>query len=365
MASPRFADSAELEFLFNPSSSRRQPNARLVARLELLGAVQKTLALTSPYANYVAALLEGLDYGVRTDSSKSSFELQLAALVAGDGPYSDLNRNIVDVYGPRSLIPGREFTHRVSARSADSDNNSERLIGVFDSFAPKRVGGGSDSKERDTNPYRQMLRRARARVRSVARKVGVTINLKTFEKSMDRPFAAALHATAGGSENSSTTSTLRMFVNSSVLQAPLLDLLCDVFGLEPRGHWREALRVEWLPAVGTRSIWPHLLSDDGRSAAGSGTGSTDRYFVATRNLFRLWLERELSNGANSTASPQLQSARSEPEALSLVLVSLVRGNKSAPKDLKDILNHVSGDLRDCLVRSLLLRSQRRTSPHQV
>ncbi len=228
MASTRFAESVELDFLFNPGWLSRRPTRNLLARIELLTAVQKTLALTSPYANYVAALLEGLDQSNGADRSRRSFMLQLSVLLGGDGPYSDLNRNIMEIYG-RGRFPtrGRIGRRAELGGSSGSDIHAGSLVQVFDAIVTGQPPSTIDPSEQ-RGSYQLMLRRARTRTRSLGRKLGIDINLKLFDKSMDRPFAAALNALTRDSDGGSTPSMLRMFLSASVLQGPLLDLVCDV-----------------------------------------------------------------------------------------------------------------------------------------
>jgi len=75
------------------------------------------------------------------------------------------------------------------------------------------------------------------------------------------------------------------------LYSYILDICCDIFGLKPRAHWWEALRIGFLPKVPKRitlfdeSKWKEVEKSFEKDIA----GETEIYLAAWQLIFDSWL----------------------------------------------------------------------------
>ncbi|MDQ3813433.1 MAG: hypothetical protein M3347_05725, partial [Armatimonadota bacterium] len=91
--------------------------------------------------------------------------------------------------------------------------------------------------------------------------------------------------------HSTDTDLWRITLDSPKMFSVILDLLCDIFVLEPRAQWWEALRVSFLPTVPQRitlfdqNWWKQVEN----AFAENKAGEAEIYGAAWQLLFDSWL----------------------------------------------------------------------------
>ncbi len=268
-------------------------------KLEEVFVAQKALALTSRLLNFIAAVLQSLaaPLGVGTQA-RIAFEAQLVALTGGyRGPFRDLMLNTILI-----SFDGESTIYRWSATKGPVVNREherrpghpQRASFPFLSIHRSRPLKDGQQSNQDSALSRDAIGLSREHLNSKRMHSWLRGKRRHSSESANRALALVhrqihvLPPTANGKRNA----FWQGFLSTPELQETVIELLSDLFALEPRSQWSEALRVRYLPAVPEQmrisdpSVWAKVQ----KAFEDRSFGETEIYVAAWLLILDSWLK---------------------------------------------------------------------------
>ena len=312
-----------LQVFFGEATEIRQSNL-LTENIELLWGYQDYLSSTSSIGNFFAALSQSLNLSLGIESfSQKIFEQYLTHIGYGIdyGSFRQFSSNIFQLSINNQFVDNQKINlARARARARARDRALDRAL------ARARDLARALARARDRDLARALDRaRALALDRALAR-----------ARALDRALALV---------REDDQNFWQAILDDSEVYSFILDLFCDIFALEPRAQWWEALRISFLPRIPERiplfdqDIWSKV-----ELAFTEGTPTqADIYFAAWQLLLDVWLYVfEGYDSPNETIVARLVDLTKENQAPPLCIAHCIRdiayGNKSRTKDLIAMVN---------------------------
>jgi hypothetical protein len=208
--------------------AKTSPN--LIQRIAPLWATQDYYALISAISNFIAAVCQSITGFMSPEiAANRLFEGQLVSLAG----------STIEVYGPfrhfafRSslFIQEAPAIHNLLARrTLTRDMSNARVL-----FNAVRQSIGPKASENENLSRESVMNRAKLRMKFMEQRQDVIGHLT------DRSF---LMMEISGSEDFGAE-----FFSNPNIYTRIINTLCDTLKLEPRGHWWEALRVDFIPRI--------------------------------------------------------------------------------------------------------------------
>ena len=304
-------DNAELYKFFLCESSNMVLSPSLEKRLEVFWVLMDCFSFLTHFTNLVAAASQAVNAPLEPNSSaRRAFEAQLVVLVPGISysPFLEFSINSLRIFLERSS------SIYVWARNLD-------LIRVRDRYL---VLG-------------QALSQVLIRVQVLVRDRALTwVRDRVRDRDLDQSLEQKLDSKIDLWQSILTTPELYSFI---------LDLLCDMFALEPQSHWWEALRVQFLPHVPERvnfyneSLWQKVENTFEKEEPGEFeiyTAASLLIFDACLYVFEYYKTKDESIFAH--LADLTREIDAPPLRIAHCIRDLAYGDESRTEDLKAMVN---------------------------
>ncbi len=292
----------------------------LTKNMEFLWDAQNYCSTISPGGNFFAAVSQSLNFRLGITFFSKRIFLKYMILMNYSkisGPFRDFNYSICQLSTSKQFFNFTKLDRTRAGARAGARDRALNWAGALDR-ARNRAGA---------------LARARNRAGARAGALDLTLN-------RDRALDLTLNRDIENNED-----FWEMVIIDSELYNPILELFCDIFSLEPRTQWWEALRVSCLPIIPDhiplfdRDLW---LKVEQTFVAGN-PDEADIYFAAWQLLFDVWLYvSEYYDSADESMMARIADLTRSHQAPPLRIAHCIRdiayGDKSRIDDLVAMVN---------------------------
>jgi hypothetical protein len=257
-------EDAELYRFFLGEGSGFVPSPSLERKLTLFWAVEDFLSMSTIYSSLVTVAFEAAASSLESNiATKRVFEKQIVMLFS-EGFYGSFFVHMVNILQiVEDVFPGiRKWAlarDRTLARDLARDRDLARTLAWDQVLAWARDRARARALARDLARDRDLdldWDLARDLARTLARDLARDLDLaraRDLARTLDlaRDLARDLDLIRDRKQDSEMGSW-PIILSKLEFHGSILNILCDIFALEPRPQWREALRVHFLPSVPQR-----------------------------------------------------------------------------------------------------------------
>lgn len=277
-----------LNLFFGKGNRKKDFSAQVEKQIQVLNKAQYLYSLTSPYANFLSAALQSvnftydLEYGYK--KSIHEFLITLSSGIVA-GPYRDHTFNTINICKrtDADTFPNNDYSysmleHKANTKSYEDNLKtlSNKLSSILKLYREKQ--GGLYIEEhlvKEIDKTNRTLSNLRHHLLKELHENDLSI--KDFKSRLPQKFDRELEKLQNNKENFWDS-----FQANPILYTPFLDIIIDCFNLEPKALWFEALRITFLPKIPL--LIPFTNNDDIRRIIKSlRTGklkTVDAYFIS-------------------------------------------------------------------------------------